>query len=695
MAYAALLDDESVQSHFLVVLRPRRRATGFTLFSGSVYVSPFDYGDVTSVWDGLTALNANTTAALAAGEYYHDVEASLLYVRLTAGGNPNATWLITAYEIYAGTTSAHHHRVPTDSSSRVVYFDPIVSKAPILKQTTENSEYGFSPVQSSSMTLTNAEHFFERHISETSWINAQCLIYHWLGALDVSNMKLIQNGLVLSTRLAPPSLELRIVDRIDQLSQEWKHPGARPSFYAAADFPGLDPNAVGKPIRAVYGLILDGFTPVNIDYVGDEPTTSDNRNWAVISGQTGLAELVRTVPAAPASTTTRTYVSSVAGLNLGDSVFLDKATDEYRIVTAVGANFIEHAALSAAATTGEMVKRGFVGRVTIIQNDVRYLALYGRDYTIDLALPATASGFTFVAGLEANLSMPETLRPSDRVYCRVYGPTNITTLGGPAFGVDDVRTGNMAHPSQFVLDALKRHLGVGEADLAVATFTQALTDQSSGVGFAIPKGASSTDFPKYRDVIADVLKSTLGKLIIDADGRWSMLTTKPLGAITRTIADDEILTRALQWEYDYSDLVGTVFVEYAYQEAGAGFSDSDIVLTVSAVSPSGTFLHRSSVTETQRSVWVYAAEAQEMADRLSYILGERRGRVTINTKNRFYDIKLGDNVEVSRVYLPGFAPDGETDYVREHAVVGVDKSRTQVTLTLNDQKGIEDNAGGW
>ena len=695
MAYAALIEDETITSQYLVVLRPRRRVTAFTVYSGSVYVADFDHGEAVSAWENGQSLTQGTSAALSAGQFWHDAEASKLYVRLSGGGDPDSVWLVVAYEIYAATIDAHTGRIPTDGASRSVYFEPIISRSPLIKQSTDDALFGFSPVQTSTLTLINAEHLMDRHLHDSSWNRAQCLVYHWLGdAVDPNNVKLVMNGLVTDVSHNPPTVDLRIVDRLEALAGEWSYPSGD-KFFTTDTFAELDPNASGKPIRKVYGLILDGFQPVNVDYLQDNPTTSNNRTWVVCHGQSGLSELTATVPASPSSTTTRTYVSSVVGFNVGDSVWIDKASDEYRHITAVGANYIEHDALSVAATTGDIVRRGFVGRVTIVQNDVVYLPHYGRDYTVSVALAGETSGIVFSTSLEANLTMPETFRPYDRIFCRVYGPTNSLTLGGPSFGSNDSRTGTMAHPAQVVLDALKTHLGVPESELLSASFTQALTDQSSGVGIAIPSGAFETSFPKYRDVIAQVLKSALAKLIIDADGLWAIETLKPLGAVSKVIADDEILVDSLDWEYDHGDLVGTVIVEYAYQETAVATVSGDIVSTATAVSEPGQYLHQSTDVRTERSAWVYEAEAQEMATRLAYVLGERKGTVTVKAKNRFYTSKLGDNIEVQRVYLPGNVPDGETIFTREHAVSSIEKGRTQVTITLDDRKGVEDNAGGW
>lgn len=694
MAYLDLIEDENSQSQYLVVMRPRRRVEGFTLFSGSTYQASFDYGYVQRVeFDGV-ALTAGTSSSLSAGQYYYDQTANVFYVRLVSGLDPDTGWLVATYEIYAGTIDAHHNRIPTDSSSDVVYFEPIISKSNNIKQTTDNALFGFSPTQTSSLTLINAEHIFERHLHSSTWNKCDILVYHWLGDLEVANIKLVLNGLCLSIQYNPPNVSLRVVDRIDILNKDYAHPGGVDQLYTLVEFPELDSLYINKPIRFVYGRV-DGFVPVNIDYLDQSPTTSDNRNWAVCSGQTNLADVVRTVAVSPSSTTTRTYLTSVDGLNIGDSVWFDKASDEYKIITDVGANYIDHFALSVACSPGDLVKRSFIGSVSIIQDDVEYTALYQRDYTITTALNSNASGFVFSSSLESNVGLPNTLKPNDKVYCRVYGPSNYVTLGGPSFGSNDSRTNNLAHPSQIVLDLLKRCLGVSESEVLAASFTQALIDQSSGIGISVPDDAGASKFPKYKDIISQILKSCLSKLIINSDGLWTMLTIKPLGTVSKTIGDDEILVDSPSWSYDYEEIISKVVVEYDAQETGPKTIVTQSVKTTSVDSSIGKYLHKTDNVKTERSLWIYEAEASELAQRLAFILGDRVGKLTVRAKNRFYTVSLGDNIEVQRVYLPGFDVDGETIFTREHGIAEIDKTRTQVTLTLDDRKGIEDNSGGW
>ena len=100
MSYADLLEDETVKSNYLAILKPRRRVTDFAVFSGSVYSVSFDYGDVTSVYVDGVALTEAFTTSLSAGQYYWDYDNQTLYVRTSTSGNPNSVSTIVTYAIY-------------------------------------------------------------------------------------------------------------------------------------------------------------------------------------------------------------------------------------------------------------------------------------------------------------------------------------------------------------------------------------------------------------------------------------------------------------------------------------------------------------------------------------------------------------------------------------------------------------------
>lgn len=694
MAYTELLENEVVTSNYLAVLRPRIRVDSFSLFSGAVYSTSFTRGHVARVFEDGQELTSNTSTSLVSGEFYFDYETSILYVRTSGDTNPNSLWLIVSFEVYAATTDAHTYRIPTDDTQRVVYFEPIIQKSPILKQYSSDSLFGFNPIQTSSISLINVDFIFDPILHEGTFNKSECFIYHWLGeTLDTDNISLVFAGFVDQISLNQPIVNLRLTDRIDLFQNEFRHTDGSDNFYLTSVHAQLDSKFEGSAVRKVFGRV-SGFTPVNITYVDESPTTSDNRTWSVVGGIDGIAEISRTVSASPSSTTTRTYLDDTSGLNILDTILIDKASDESTIIRVVTATYIEHDPLSVAANSGDTVKRGFVSSITIVQQDVEYTALYSRDYTISIGLPGNKSGFVFSTSLESNLGMPDTLGPFDQVFCTVYGQTNNQTLGGPAYGTNDSRTSNMCHPSQLLLYILKNTLLVNESDIHTSSFTSALTDQSSGVGIAIPASASSKSFPKLNEILGLLTKSALFSLIINEVGKFSINTTKPLVAASKELSDDEILNGSISFSFDYSNLNSDFVVEYAKQEQTIIAGES-VSLSVTSTSDVAKYLHGVNKTMNSESVWMYEQEAQELADRLSYYFGDRIAEVTLRVKNRFYDSKIGDVINLQRAQLPGYLIDSDTIRDRDYIINTIEKGRTQITITFDDFKGIEDNSGGW
>jgi hypothetical protein len=700
MTYSDLIDDEGIKSNYLVILRPRRIVESFALYSGSVYSVSFDYGHVYSVTQDGVSLTEFSTTSLSAGQWYFDFDSETLYVRMSDSSNPSTKTVVVTYEIHAGTTDSHWYRIPTDNSSRVVYFDPIVKVAPALKQTTSDILFGYLPVQTGSISLINAEHTLEKHIYDSSFSNAQILVYHWLDELTVSNTKLVYNGLCSDLSWNQDSVKIKTFDRVDALSNEWRN--ATNNFYTTALFSELDSRKSGKPIRYVYGVV-DGFVPVNVDYKSyrDAPTTSDNRVFSCIA-QTGLSDLSRTVAASPSSTTTRTYLNDAKGFRVGDSVWFDRAsgTDEYKLITYVdyASDFVEHSTLSGGAmVSGDNLKRSFVGKVSIIQQDVVYDAMFGRDYTTTVDISGSgASGFTFSSSLESNLSMPATLTGNDRIYCRIYGKANDVTLSASPVGSDDSETNNLTNPVVVLVDILKRVALVSESDMNISSFTSLASSVTEGVGFAVPD-RSNEAFKTIKDVLIQVLKSSFLRLFLDDDGKWKITQLGPMGSYDKLIEDDEILDGSIEAAYKYKDIVSDVVVTYAYREIPDDISAESDENTQSVVSTStvAKYLHGVNKSKEFSSIHFRSADAQVMADRLMYVLGDRENEIAIETKNRFFDTEISDIIQVSRTRMPGFDYDSDILRDRKFSVVETSKTLREISITLSDQKGVEDNSGSW
>jgi len=697
LSYSDNLDNEGIKSQFLAVFKPRRIAsTTWTLISGTKYSQSFDFGTAVILDVDGTEKTLATSSALSDGDWYYDKDSELIYIDI--GSDPASDTVVITYEIYFGTFDAHFPRIPTAAPSATnfyVYYEPMITNPPQIQSTSSDSLFGFLPTQSTQISMSNATHLFEKHVYDSSFNLADIDIYHYLGELTTDNVKLIFQAVTKKPSYNDRTVVFNLLDRTDVFNTAYRNPTGI-SFYNTTRFPNLDPVFDRRPIRKVYGVV-QGFIPVNIDF-NKTATTSNNRTWICIADNSNLGSVSATVPASPASTSTRTYVDDTTGLRVDDSVWIDSSagagSDEYPIITGVGANYIDHATITNPAASASVVKRSFVGNLTLFKDNVAYSLLYGRDYDEYTDGTNKVAGFTLTNNFEANHSIAVPLEPFDVLYGRIYGQKNTTTLGGGAFGSDSSTTGNLTQAVVIFFDLLK-NLGLPESVIDTATFTALQGTNTDEIGLAIPE-FSINDFPNYKTIINRINQSILGKIFVDDDNKWTLRLTGPAAAVDKTIEDDEILRNTFRYELDYQDIISDIIVQYAGREINEKHAaGSDSFSRVTSSSETAEYLHKIQKQRTFTSVHFIESEAQTLADHLKFALGDRQGNIRFQTKNRFFGSELGDNIKVSRPRLPGFDYDKDTARERETVVISTDKSLNQINIETTDQKGIEDNSGSW
>lgn len=710
MTYASLLLEDGIESNYLVVIKPRRMisSTAWTLVSGTVYSTPFAWGDVVSVTSNGTAQTLGTSAAVSSGQWYWDVAAEVLYVNV--GADPDTKDVVVTYEIHVSTKGASWHRIPTDTESRIVYFDPIISSVPTISLSASDNTFGFIPSQSSSMTLSNEEHFIEDHASESSFCSADVELYHWLGeSLDAGNMKLIYTCLCTGIDYSSDQVTLQMTDRNTNLDQQYR-PASSACFYTTTAFPNLDPEFANRPIRYVYGEV-DGLVGVNIDYSAVEYTgsspTDKNRDWILMKGE-ATGNITRNV----ISTAVMGVIvlDSVEGLRRGDMIRFYRANDEtkeswYYIKTVTeSTNTIKVSVINdwdpGAEIEGSgslLVTRYWVRNGVWVQSEtgiVRFLwpgfANSNNDFAMFYDATNDVSGITLKDNFE---DLYGSFSARDVVYFNVVGNANTATIGGSAFGSTS-SNGGLSQGVVILYDLLKR-MGVIEAKIDTTAFAALQSTLADEVGFAIPH-TSREDFPTYRDLLSELLQTLMLRLYVDSDGKWTVVHVKPMGSPVATITADEIIDGSVSYSLDTREIITTMQVEYALREVGAkhevGTADRS---TVAATSQTAVRLHGIEKQRTIQSLHTKEAEAQALADRLGALFSSRQGILKLKTTSRLHDLDIGDVVSVEREALPGFEYEKGTARTKSFVVVGISKDLSGVELELDDQKGIEDNAGEW
>lgn len=691
MTYANLLSEESVESQYLIILRPRRIVTEtWNLVSGAIYYASFEFGTVTKVTSDGEVLTQESSAAVGLNEWYFDETLKRLYINI--GADPTSSQVVSTFEIYLGTFDAHFNRDPLDSNSTVVYYEPLVVRSPQVVTSASDVLFGFLPTFSGTITISNVTNFLQKYLYDSSFNRGEVEVYHWLDELTTANVKLILKGYTQSYKVTDVSIDFNILDATSFFDTQWRNLSGI-SFYNQTLFANLDPNFVGRPIRQAFGVV-EGFIPVNIDYVSEAPTTSDNRTWVCLTDETNLGSVSTTVLSSPSSTTTRTYLTSADGFRVGDS-FYNQTKNISQYITAVnktGSHYIEHDVMTAASS-GDTVKRSFVGNVSIVKDGTIYRARYGRDYLEYTDATNKVCGFTFNTTLESNLSLTGNLLPTDKVFCRIYGHKNTTTMGGSPFGSNSAETGNLTNPFVIWWYMLASILGIPEDELDDVVFTSLAGSETSEIGLAVPFSATS-EFTTFKEIISQLCQSLLTKFFLNNDLVWTARKIAPLGSTTKNLEDDEILDGSFAYDFSYSDIISRALVEYQARETSED-GGSGIPLTVDYENTTTKNLHLIERQKTFQSLFFKSSDALVLAKRLAFALGDRLGIASFRTKFRFFDTLLNDVVEISRDQMPGFEYDVDTLNTRSFSVNETARSLTEISITLTDQRGIEDNSGDW
>lgn len=682
-----------------MVLAPRRIVSGFELVSGSVYRAAFDYGEIVDVFSSGNRLTAAESSTVGSGEWFFDFENSLLYINVD--GDPAAELIVAEYELYFGTFDAHWHRSPLDTSSRVVYFEPVIEKSPLIQASVSEAIFGYMPSFATQIAISNVTAVLDRHLYDSSFNAARLDLYHYLldkkEMLAVDKIKLVYRGITNFFKSTDASVTFKVLDRTNIFDREYRHADSK-SFFDESSFPDIDSNFKNRPIRKVFG-VLEGVLGINYAF-GTAVAVDANNFFALHSGTDNPGSVDATV--LTGSTATRTYLDSVDGLRVGDDLWIDSADgeafDEYPEITLIQGDtvpyYVEHDAIANSAAEDSVAHRSFVGNVRVIMDGVVY-RLVGTEWH-EVSDPSKG-----ILGVEINQAAlsttPRMLGPYDTVYCRFYGQKNSATMDGDPFGADSALTGNLTHPVVILWSLLKDVIGLGEDEIDVQAFDDLQGGLDDEVGFQVPV-RTGENFPSMRELVTSICQTIFSKIFLDDDGLWTIRETRPTEETNELIDNEEILAGKIGYEIDYQDVISDVLVSFAPSEInsrGQVTTDDTAGITVSSRSQIAIELHRITKQKTFRSFHFTESQAQRLADRLRFCLGDRKGTLTLSTKNRFFDTEISSVIEVERERLPGFEYVPGTARTRSFVTQAISKGISEVELTLDDQKGIEDNAGDW
>lgn len=712
MTYQANTQKSVINSRTFVVLRPKRRVTGWTFVSGNTYSADFQYGDVTRVkFNGIEFNEGQyifgVGPVLSSGEYVYSHDDQKVFVYFDSVPTTD-DWIVCFYEILISDIAGDWYRIPNDPLSSERHWEGFLLNSPTWAQRQDDILFGFFPIEVSNISVINGLRLFNRHVHDSSWNDGEVLIYHQLGDAETENIKQIYRGFTRNISVSDSNVTIALESIIRVLETRYQNQ----RYFSSSDFPNIDPEAVNPgeewPIRKIYGIV-EGLIPVNVDY-SEIIGVNVNRDWVVSYEQITAATIIRNIDVGGPNTAVQTTVDNTDGISIGDWVFLEHsaATDLGAKVTGISGNTLIHTNIGARTiTAGDTCTRYFVGYVGMKLRDNSYIELeLGRDWVVS-TFANNSKGIILTDNFEANFAFSDPFDPGrDTLYVRVYGETSILnyTNSGDPITTAYVEGGNLNNIPAIIYSLLREIPNYDPAAIDEDSFVYAEQTVIDGIGMTIPAGRTETEYPTYREIINNLLRTGLLRLQInDVDGFASLALSviEPLESSPVAIFD-ETQFQKVNFKYDYQDVYSDVKAIYQRMDIRSNtlispsFTSTENYQVVEAeTSLTALYIHEIERTFEIETLHVFTDEALTFARKVKSILGDRRGIIQITGKNDFILAELGETYQIDRESLPGYAFEEGTTRSRKFALVESEKSPTQVSLILNDQKGIEDNTSLW
>lgn len=718
MSFANNIEDQRIEKHSLVVIRPRKRLTGWNIVSAGIYSIAWDYF-VTRVWESYSNDNGFTeggSPSVTAGQYYYDFTTQTLYVGV--GSDPDSNTypgLTVEFELNLSDDQFTGPRNPLNNTTDTIDWIPSLKKIPQTQNGSIDTLYGFSPLIQSNLEVLNGDGRFNILLHETSFL--YCPVFAYIMAntdyekgVLFSDIQQVFIGFSNGIEWRDNSLFIPVIDYNSFFDRSFLL-----NRMNSTDFPLAEPDSIVEDqewyIRRIYGMV-DTFRPINVDY-NATPSTTNNRDWIVRELEDDTNDIAGNLNYAidhlAANTSTRTYFTSAHAYNIGDWVILNNNSVNYYVEVEamdLARTYIDHEPIVRTVIAGDTATRYDVARVVIMNNDntIPFWLRPGIDYSMLNDTSKNVVKLILADNWESALSFTDNggiFDPSkNSIYIRAYSSAWLREY----YSSNDVGAlaQNSGRSSQAVT-SLHRVIQSSGFDISLIDENSFSNASNQSLGFAVPSSYSATTLPTYKSVIDQILSSMLWKLSIVSDStsvKVGLVELSPF-ASSGDYTADESDHNDLTYKHDYGDIYSDYVFNYAVKERPEEFigtsSAWDFINGLFVrESLSAKDLHFVSKTFQTTLLQYDPLEASVIADRYSYVLGDRRG---------FYSIILGQSFlnksSLSALYLfkkeqlPGFDFEYGTEQQRTLIVSEVQKSSQAVSMVLEDQKGIQDHAGDW
>lgn len=704
----------------LVRLRPRIRVTGWIsdIAAPDIYRATWSenvYGlMVDSATDYLQEAASENECEDTPNTYFVNAPGKAIVLNSPAV-NPNEAMVIVEWDVHLASRDLRWFKNPMDANSGNRFWSGGIVSAPAPTQGNQDLIFGYSPIQSTGISVQVADGFLMPYLHSWSLYGSPIKVWQCIGELKAENISELFVGTGGDMNMQDGVLEIGVQDPLRLLDGKWAG-----DTFVMDDFSALDPIASGWPIREVFGF-LPTFLPVNIDFpsIGG-PTIYTNRKWVVQKGTLLNSAALQTIidwgPGVNNAFTTR--VVDASHFMVGDSILItENATLKPTSITAVDydTNTISHLGIGARAQgIVDTVARGFCSKVSIRatpegdRREIYYDLRYGVDYTEEEFAKGTI-GIHLVDNFEGGTLFPDTGYVFDpqrhRLHVSVYGKKALPKKldGVTDFGSLAYYGGTAGHPVVILWDILTTKI---PAFKDIVPLDEPAWEAMAGsfdrtIGLAVP-AEQNQEFPTWKAVAQQLFQTELLRMHFKIESGLSVLTITQTGLAEgggKAVTSHELISPGFEWEFQdiYSRLVFALNLgELREKELEIDRHSTYLYPDMeSEASPlrAAAYLHRSEKSFGFQSLFSFEPDAQLVAWRVAKLIGERRGLIRAFLPRSFIEESIDDNASVQLERLTGFPVTAQTK-IRNYKLTQHQKSAEGVRVILDDQKGIQDS-GRW
>lgn len=259
MSYSALAQLPVSEKNVLAWLSPSQRIATFEQVDANTWRKKTNYYVQAVRVDGALLTEASSQS-VSSGEFFFNASSSYVYFRLSDDSSPVGKYVALQYRLFFCTKHAYlSHNL---NGGNVVDYDGRLSSVSSFGRELDEEQTGVVLESRGSMSLNNADGYFDDIFDKLRWENAPVQIYSHFPETPESDAKKIFEGVVTDKTFTRSRVSFKIRDNVAELKNLLDL-----STYSDADGV-LQDSVIGKPKRVLLGR-LSGVKCVTLDAIKD------------------------------------------------------------------------------------------------------------------------------------------------------------------------------------------------------------------------------------------------------------------------------------------------------------------------------------------------------------------------------------------------------------------------------------------